>query len=143
MASFRLFAGSEFKPGYGYCQRDLGVLGNHPAVKDMPLAARAFTSARKKVHSMCWRSQPVQHMTTQRVAFGTRRVIEILARVATHTEPVHKAPGTPIGGNGVGNDLVQAEPSETVIDHSLCRFQRHSPGPNRDVRASSPFRPRV
>jgi hypothetical protein len=84
---FSALCGFGIKPGHCSCQLDLGVLGNHPAVKNMLLAARAFTSPRKKAHSMCWRSQPVQHMTTQRVAFGTRQVIEILARVATHTEP--------------------------------------------------------
>jgi hypothetical protein len=35
------------KPGYRSCQRDLGVLGNHPAVQNMLLAARAFSSRRK------------------------------------------------------------------------------------------------
>ena len=40
MASFRLFAGSELS--LGSCQRDLGVLGNHPAVQNMLLAPRAL-----------------------------------------------------------------------------------------------------
>ena len=44
MASFRLFAGSELSLGTVLASGDLGVLANHPAVKNMLLAARAFTS---------------------------------------------------------------------------------------------------
>jgi hypothetical protein len=42
MANFRLFAGSELSLGTVLAQRDLGVLGNHSAVQNMLLAARAL-----------------------------------------------------------------------------------------------------
>jgi hypothetical protein len=45
---FSALWGFGIKPGCRSCQRDLGVLGNHPAMKNMPLAARAFTSPEKK-----------------------------------------------------------------------------------------------
>src|SRR3984893_1992514 len=39
---FSALCGLGIKPGYRSCQRDLGVLGNHPAVQNMLLAARAL-----------------------------------------------------------------------------------------------------
>src|SRR5256885_15712987 len=37
---FSALCGFGIKPGYRSCQRDLGILGNHPAVQNMLLAAR-------------------------------------------------------------------------------------------------------
>jgi hypothetical protein len=63
---FSAFCGFGIKPGYRSCERDLGVLGNHPAVQNMLLAARAFSSRRKPrplsacrpacTHMPCYRS---------------------------------------------------------------------------------------
>jgi hypothetical protein len=39
---FSALCGFGIKPGYRSCQRDLGVLGNHPAVQNMLLAPRAL-----------------------------------------------------------------------------------------------------
>jgi hypothetical protein len=62
---FSALCGFGIKPGYRSCQRDLGVL-NHPAVQNMLLAARAFSSRRKPrplsacrpacTHMPCYRS---------------------------------------------------------------------------------------
>ena len=63
---FSALCGFGIKPGYRSCERDLGVLGNHPAVQNMLLAARAFSSRRKPrplsacrpacTHMPCYRS---------------------------------------------------------------------------------------
>jgi nitroreductase len=39
---FSALCGFGIKPGYRSCQRDLAVLGNHPAVQNMLLAPRAL-----------------------------------------------------------------------------------------------------
>ena len=39
---FSALCGFGIKPGYRSCHRDLGVLGNHPAVQNMLLAPRAL-----------------------------------------------------------------------------------------------------
>jgi nitroreductase len=39
---FSALCGFGIKPGYRSCQRDLGVLGNHPAVQNMLLAPPAL-----------------------------------------------------------------------------------------------------
>jgi hypothetical protein len=63
---FSTLCGFGIKPGYRSCQRDLGDLGNYPAVQNMLLAARAFRSRRKPrllsacrpacTHMPCYRS---------------------------------------------------------------------------------------
>lgn len=65
MASFRLFAGSELSLGTVLARRSR-VLGNHPAVQNMLLAARAFSFRTKPrplsacrpacTHMPCYRS---------------------------------------------------------------------------------------
>jgi hypothetical protein len=55
--------------------------------------------------------------------FGTGRVIEILFRIVPHAEPLHQAPGAPIGRHRVRDDLVETEPSETVFNHRLRCFK--------------------
>jgi nitroreductase len=39
---FSALCGFGIKPGYRSCQRDLGILGNNPAVQNMLLAPRAL-----------------------------------------------------------------------------------------------------
>ena len=74
-----------------------------------PISARKSGSSRSRPGTSCRR--------------GWCSATPAIIRTSPSRTPPSQAQETPIGGNGVGDDLVQAEPSETVIDDSLCRFK--------------------
>src|SRR5215472_4195968 len=58
------------------------------------------------------------------MTFRASRVIKILVRIAMHSEPFHQTPGTPVCRHGISDNLVEADPSESIIDHGARSFKR-------------------
>src|SRR5215475_770260 len=58
------------------------------------------------------------------MTFRASRVIKILVRIAMHSEPFHQTPGTPICRCGISDNLVEADSSESIIDHGAGSFKR-------------------
>src|SRR6516165_5155906 len=57
------------------------------------------------------------------MTFRASGVIKILVRIAMHSEPLHQTPGTPVCRYGIGDNLVEADPSESIVDHGQGRFK--------------------
>src|SRR5690348_13751753 len=49
--------------------------------------------------------QPIQHMPAQRMSRRQAGMVEVVGRVARHSNLLHHAPRTRIRGNGEGHDL--------------------------------------
>src|SRR6516164_1043703 len=58
------------------------------------------------------------------MTFRASRMIKILVRIAMHSEPLHQTPGTPICRYGISDNLVEADSSESIIDHGAGSFKR-------------------
>src|SRR5262245_32969389 len=80
-------------------------------------------------------ADPVEHVPLQPVAGRYARVIEVVGRVAAHAEPVHHAPRAVVAGGGEGDDLVEAESSEAVVQGGARGLRRVAAAP---VRAGDP-----
>jgi hypothetical protein len=58
-------------------------------------------------------------------------VIKIFLRVAPHSKPLHQTPGTPVCRHGIGDHLVEADSSESIIDYGEGSFKRVTLAPIR------------
>jgi hypothetical protein len=63
-------------------------------------------------------------VSAQWVIFRASWVIKILLRVAPHSKPFHQTPGTPVCRHGISDNLVEADSSESIIDHGAGGFKR-------------------
>src|SRR6516165_8820134 len=65
------------------------------------------------------------------MTFRASRVIKILVRIAMHSEPLHQTPGTPVCRYGISDNLVEADSSESILDHGAGSFKRVTLAPIR------------
>lgn len=90
---------------------------------DDPLRALRGTESRG---SSAWAGQPVEHMTTETMTLGKLRVVEVVGGIMVHPQLLHDPLRGMIGSSGERHDLIEAEYTEAVVEHSLRSFSGYT-----------------
>ena len=68
--------------------------------------------------------KPVEYMTAQWMACGQDRVVKVVAGIVGHTEFLHHAAGPQVVGNREGDNALEAEFLNAVVDRGARAFGR-------------------
>ena len=69
-----------------------------------------------------WTLEPIENVAAQRVTFGQDRVVEIVGRVVGHAELFHHAAGAQVVWNREGDQAIELERVEGMIDDGARAF---------------------